>query len=466
MRFDYIPPYTYYRIFNIRKYFTMFWATLGALCVLTAIFANNSTNNSTIRGPNSSYRQSHKLILRTQANTTRQTASPTTTPAKQAAVGQNTHKTLAISNPTKPGWKTIKVAQGDTLSKIFADLDLPKEALQSILTANPEGRKLSRLSPGQQIKFFLAANQQLQEIKLPLNKTKTLNVKLTNNGYKCSYNDKPITKKFAYRANHIEDSLFLSGQKVGLPDKTIMQLADIFGCDVNFAFLRKKDRFKILFEESYIDGKKVNTGNILMAEFTNRNKTYKAIRFTDADGHTGYYSPEGYRMQKAFLRTPVKFTRISSRFSTHRHHPKLHKIRAHKGVDYAAPRGTPVAAAGDGKIIFVGKKNGYGNVIELQHGRKYSTLYAHLSKFSTTVRPNAAVKQGDIIGFVGRTGLATGDHLHYEFRVNGIHRDPLSVTLPKSLPIAQNHKKAFMQHAREMLSLLTAHEIDYLAKNG
>lgn len=468
MRFDYLPPFTYYRLFNIRKYFTMFWASSGLLCVLTAIFANKPA----LEMPTQIAAPSEVVITRPIiSKNVKLQIDNASKPIKPIA--KNTPKTLDLSPelklaPKQDRWKTVKVEQGDTLSKIFTALDLPSYALHEILSANPEGEQLSSLSPGQKLKFLVSAdNNDLKALKVPITNSKTLDIKLTNNGYKYTYKKEAITKKFAYFSNKIEDSLFSSGQAIGLPDKTIMQLINIFNCDIDFARqIRKDDSFKILFEEDYINGRKVETGNILMAEFTNQNKTYKAIRFTDPKGQTAYYSPEGYKMQKAFLQTPVDFTRISGRFSTHRYHPILHRIRAHKGVDYAAPHGTPVKAAGDGKIVFVGNQHGYGNTIQLQHGRKYTTLYAHLSKFSATVKRGSFVKQGQIIGFVGKTGLASGNHLHYEFRVNGQHKDPLLVTLPKALPIANQYKKAFMQHARQMVAVWAEHEVDYLATNG
>lgn len=465
MRFDYIPPFTYYRVFNIRRYSTMFWASSGLLCILIAIFANKPaldlgtipdiqimSQQTASVSPSKEPKANIKLKAKVDATAT-------------SNFFFKKNKELELK-PVEDKWQTIAVAEGDTLSKIFSDLELPKHALHEILTNNPEGRQLSQLSPGQKLKFLISEDKDLKIVKIPLSDTKTLVVDNTKNGYKYTYDQKPIIKKFAYRSNIIKGSLFSSGQAVGLSDQTIMQLANIFGCEIDFALdLRRNDKFKILLEEEYIGKKKVSSGRILMAEFTNQNKTYKAIRFTDPDGHTGYYSPEGYSMQKAFLRTPVEFTRISSRFTNARFHPILHRLRAHRGVDYAAPHGTPVKAAGDGKIAFLGKQNGYGNTIVLQHGRSYSTLYAHLSRFAT-IKRNQSVRQGQIIGFVGKTGLASGPHLHYEFRVNGVHRDPLTVTMPKSLPIAAKFKNKFLNHAKQMVGLLAEHEVDYLSTNG
>jgi len=244
-----------------------------------------------------------------------------------------------------------------------------------------------------------------------------------------------------------------------------MEMAGIFGWDIDFALdIRQDDKFSILYEEEFIDGKKYQNGNILAAEFTNQGKTFKAIRFTDKSGRTSYYTPEGRSMKKTFLRSPVDFRRISSRFGK-RKHPILKKRRLHKGVDYAARRGTPVQSSGDGKVIFKGRKGGYGRVVIVQHGSRYQTLYAHLNGFKRGLRVGKYVKQGQTIGFVGSSGRATGPHLHYEFRVNGTHRNPLTVKLPSSAPIKSAYKNDFMAYADRVLSQLNTHKPTQIALN-
>jgi murein DD-endopeptidase MepM/ murein hydrolase activator NlpD len=233
---------------------------------------------------------------------------------------------------------------------------------------------------------------------------------------------------------------------------------EIFGWNIDFSLdLQPKDTFRVLYEDNRLEGERVKTGPILAAEIVNDGKRHVAIRYTDKNGHTAYFSPEGYGMHQAFLRTPVTFTRISSNFGM-RNHPILHKLRRHTGVDYSAPIGTPVKSTSDGKVVFVGKKGGYGNVVELQHGARYSTLYGHLSKFAKGLKAGATVSQGQVIGFVGKTGLATGPHLHYEFRIDGIHRDPLTVALPRRNPLSNENKKQFLAHAQKMLRLMEQHE--------
>jgi murein DD-endopeptidase MepM/ murein hydrolase activator NlpD len=234
-----------------------------------------------------------------------------------------------------------------------------------------------------------------------------------------------------------------------------MQLAGVFGWDIDFALdIRAGDRFAVLYEERYIEGKKLGDGDILAAEFINNGRTFQAVKYTDPAGHSDYYSLDGRSMRKAFLRSPVDFRRISSRFRSERYHPVLGVKRPHRGVDYAAAIGTPIKAAGDGKIAFVGTKGGYGRTVIVQHGGTYSTLYGHLSRYNRSARVGARVRQGQVIGYVGKTGIATGPHLHYEFRVNGVHRNPLTVKLPNASPIGTAYKADFDSHASGMLARL------------
>jgi murein DD-endopeptidase MepM/ murein hydrolase activator NlpD len=256
-------------------------------------------------------------------------------------------------------------------------------------------------------------------------------------------------------AGSIEDNLFLAAKRADLPQNVTMELAGIFGWDVDFALdIREGDRFALLYEELYLDGERIGTGEILAAEFVNRDKVHQAVRYTDATGRTDYYDPKGRSMRKDFLRTPVDFSRISSRFSTGRKHPILNKIRAHKGVDYAAPNGTPVKATGSGKIVLRGKKGGYGNTVIIQHGSEYSTLYAHLSRYASGLKTGSRVQQGQVIGYVGSSGLATGPHLHYEFHVNGIHRNPLTVKLPEAAPLPKQFREQFKLESQNLLAEL------------
>ena len=373
-------------------------------------------------------------------------------------------------------WETTTVRKGDNLSTIFARFNLTKKELHNILATKTDKiskQYLANLQPGQILKLSLGNSNQhnaatknnLIALQLIVSPNKAVHIHRYDDAYQVHYEEQPLETKLVYGTALIKDSLFSCATKAGIDQKLIMQLADIFAWDIDFALdIRPQDSFKILYEEQHLEAEKIATGDIITAEFTNKGKTYRAVRYTDKYGHTRSFTPEGYSMQKAFIRTPVKFTRISSHFSLGRKHPVLHKIRAHKGVDYAAPRGTPVKAAGNGKVIFLGRKGGYGNAIILKHGQKYTTLYAHLSNFRKALKNGSWVKQGQVIGYVGSTGLASGPHLHYEFRINGVHHNPVTVKLPKASPIAKQEKEKFILHAKQSITQLNTHRESYLAK--
>ena len=253
----------------------------------------------------------------------------------------------------------------------------------------------------------------------------------------------------------IRTSLFEDGDAAGLADPTILELARIFGWDIDFVLdLRDGDEFIVDYERIFQQGRYLQDGNILAARFVNQGREYEAVRYVGPDGAARYYTPDGRSMEKTFLRAPLEFRRVSSGFSLGRYHPILNRIRAHKGIDYAAPSGTPVRAAGDGVVRFRGWKGGYGNVIELQHGGSISTVYGHLSRFAAASRSGRAVRQGEVIGYVGMTGLATGPHLHYEYRVNGQFRNPATVRLPEAQPIDPTLRADFLRQTAPYMTAL------------
>jgi len=355
-------------------------------------------------------------------------------------------------------WKTIQVQPGDNLSRIFARLGLPSNELEAILDLGGHTKSLLSLYPGQRLQFLIEA-QQLKSLVYAMNETDTLTITDNNaGGYTANIDARPLDTRVAYSSGRVKGSLFASAQRAGLNTQIILAMADIFAWDIDFALdIQPGDAFRVLYEQKWLDNELIKTGAILAAEFTNSGHVYRAVRYTNEDGHSAYYTPDGHSLRKAFLRTPVNFSRISSHFSTGRKHPILHRIRAHKGVDYAAARGTPVHASGNAKIIKLGRRNGYGNTIELQHGDRYTTLYAHLNGFAKSLKVGQKVKQGQIIGYVGSTGLATGPHLHYEFRVDGQHRNPLTVALPTADPINRSQKKRFLAATQPLLIQLQNH---------
>ena len=349
----------------------------------------------------------------------------------------------------------VTVSSGDSLYLIFKRLGLPQRDLALMTGSQPLAKKLARIAPRQEIEFYVDTRSRLTRLVHRLDRIRSLHVSRNGDTFTFEEVVEPPDVSVATTAGTIDSSLFEAGQRAGLSDSIIMQMAEIFGWDVDFALdIRAGDRFALIYEERFKDGDKIGEGPIIAAEFTNRGRRIRAVRYVDPAGYTDYFSEDGRSMRKAFLRTPVNFTRISSRFSFSRRHPLLHKMRAHRGVDYAAPRGTAVKASGDGRVVFVGRKGGYGRTIILQHGSTYTTLYAHLSRFSKGIRRGKRVEQGQIIGYVGSTGLATGPHLHYEFRVRGAHRDPLKVKLPQAAPLAQGYMADFREKAKPLLAKL------------
>ena len=399
---------------------------------------------------------------------TAELAVPAIAPEKAQAVSVAETTPKAQAQPAAPvhHWQNVTVHRGDTLSGLFKKVGLSATTLFKVMNSGDEAARLKRLMPGQTLKFD-AGSGQLRALHYTIDATKTLEIAASDDGFTSTLATKPVENRLSYSAGVIDSSLYVSAQQAGLPDGLIMELAGIFGWDVDFALdIRHGDSFSVLYEDHYVDGEKLDDGPILAAEFVNRGNVYRAVRFTDPSGRSNYYTPEGLSMRKAFLRSPVDFRRISSKFQAERFHPVLGRKRPHRGVDYAAAIGTPIKASGDGKVVFRGWKGGYGRVVILQHGSTYSTLYAHMSKFQGNVKVGSRVRQGQTIGYVGMSGLATGPHLHYEFRVNGVHRNPLTVKLPNAAPIAAKYKKAFLSEARQLLAKLDLHGETQLARNN
>jgi murein DD-endopeptidase MepM/ murein hydrolase activator NlpD len=353
-------------------------------------------------------------------------------------------------------WLEEKVGKGDSLARIFSRLELSPTLLHNITHSGEEAKNLARIMPGQLMRVQLDDQDnflQLVHVRSPI---ESLKITPDGDSYKAEIVTKKLEKRVANLSGTITNSLYESAQEAGLSDDLIMDLAFIFGWDIDFALeIRSGDQFTLIFEEEYLEGEKYRNGPILAAEFVNRGKRFRAVRYVDENGKSDYFSPDGRNMRKAFLRAPVDFRRISSRFSKSRWHPVLGKKRPHRGVDYAAAIGTPIKASGDGKVIHVGRKGGYGKTIIIQHSSRYTTLYGHLNGYRRGIKRGARVRQGDIIGYVGKTGLSTGPHLHYEFRVNGVHRNPLTVKLPDATPIAKKYRADFTRKSAPLLSQLS-----------
>lgn len=363
--------------------------------------------------------------------------------------------TIASEDAPDTEWYTVNVKNGDTLGGIFTRIGVGADQLENIISLNKDTAALKHLHPGESFKFKVDAQGQLQELTYDTDAVHILQVSHKGGSFQSRLIERPVEHRLARASAVITSSLFEAAQDAGLADNVTQKLVKIFGWDIDFALnIRAGDSFAIVFEEDYVEGKKVRDGDILAAEFNNRGKTYRALRYKDPNGQVAYYAPNGNNLRKAFLRTPVEFSRISSGFSLARLHPILNRIRAHKGVDYAAPMGTPVKATSDAVVTFVGRKGGYGNVVELQHNKHLSTLYGHLSRFAKGLHRGARVVQGQTIAYVGMTGLATGPHLHYEVHVDGVYRNPLAIKTIIAEPIPEKYRLDFFAKTRPMLSQL------------
>lgn len=354
-------------------------------------------------------------------------------------------------------WRIIAIKSGDTLASIFSANGLPAVTTHNIATLNDHTKSLHYIKPGQKIHLLLDQQQSLRQMKYVYDSTKTLEIRRNQDQ---SFTSQIVNHKLdvlptIFRQGIIKSSLFEAAAAGDIPESVIMDLTNIFGWDIDFSLdIRQGDQFSVVYNELYKDGIRIKSGQILAAEFINNGKLYKAVYYTNPKGDGDYYDEEGNSMRKAFLRNPVKFARISSKFNLKRWHPVLSKWRSHKGADYAAVRGTPIRASGDGKVVFAGTKGGYGKTIFIQHGGRYKTVYGHLNHYAKGIREGKKVKQGQIIGYVGSTGLATGPHLHYEFRVSGTHRNPLTVRLPEAQPVDPSYLPHFKVNTQLYLSML------------
>ena len=350
-------------------------------------------------------------------------------------------------------WQQIKVKNGDNLALIFKRAGFSAQTLHAITTLGKSTKMLTKIHPGDTLSFGSSQSKQgrkyLEQLKYHYNPTSTLIVKRNQdtNKFKASTEIKDIEVREQFASATIRSNFWNAGVDSGLNDNQIMNLANIFGWDIDFAMdLRDGDEFSVIYENQFVDGEFVSTGVIVAAEFINQGEVYQAVRYNDGE----YYTPEGRSMRKAFLRAPVNFKYVSSNFKPRRFHPVLKRWKAHRGTDYAAKKGTPVVAAGSGKVIRAAYNKYNGHHVFIQHPGGIVTKYLHFSK--RKVKHGQKVKQGQLIGLVGSTGLSSAPHLHYEFIVNGVHRNPRTVKLPKSRPIAKKQKQQFLALAKKKMA--------------
>ena len=339
----------------------------------------------------------------------------------------------------------LLVKPGDTLEVLFRRNGLNLTDLASMVALPEAGSALKLLKPGDRLEIAHREGQ-VVSLRRELDEVKVLSIARGESGFAASTLERPVDIRTTGTHGVIRSSLFEAGTAAGMSDRVTMDMAGIFEWDIDFIQdVREGDQFTVIYEELWRDGVKLRDGEVIAAEFVNQGKVYRAARYTDGAGNVDYFTPEGRSLRKAFLRAPLNFTRISSNFNPNRRHPVLNTIRAHRGVDYAAPTGTPVEAAGDGRIITRGTKGGYGNTVEIDHGGDVTTLYGHLSSYARGQKVGTRVKQGEVIGYVGQSGLATGPHLHYEYRIQGVHKNPRTVPLPPAEPVPAQYLSDFQR---------------------
>jgi murein DD-endopeptidase MepM/ murein hydrolase activator NlpD len=354
--------------------------------------------------------------------------------------------------PPASEWTTLRIEPGQTLSTLFEGEGLAPEQWMSILDLGADARQLKRIKAGDALELR-KSDGELLELRYPLDELRTLHVRRVEDRFEANTLTAALERSSRTVSGVIDSSLFVAGQRAGLPVRAVMELAELFRYDIDFALdLRDGDRFTVVMEELYKDGQKLRDGDLLAAEFVNQGKVHRAVRYRDSEGRSAFYTPEGQSLRKAFFRTPLDVVRITSHFNLKRRHPILNTIRAHKGTDYAAASGTPIKATGEGKVVFQGNKAGYGRVVILQHGSQYETLYAHMSRFRAGQKVGSRVKQGQVIGYVGASGLATAPHLHYEFRVNGIHKNPVNIVMPRANPIPRSQMAGFQSQVAPLIA--------------
>ncbi len=382
-------------------------------------------------------------------------ATPTPSADPQAIVSDATAEIVSMASPEPTlEWQTFEVRSGDTLSSMFRKAGFNDGLMLSVIHGEGEASDLQNLFAGETIRFAVDDNQELAAIELERSLLESLKIEKSDDGFIGETVVREPEARPVFASGVIDGSLYVAAREAGMSDRLAMEMVGIFGWNIDFVYdVRKGDRFEVVYEELYLDGEMFDTGNILSARFVNRGEEVIALRYTDSKGDTDYYTPTGSSMRKAFLRTPIN-ARVSSSFNLQRRHPVLDVVRPHEGTDYAAPPGTPIKAAGDGRVIFAGWKGGYGRTVVLQHGDNITTLYAHMSRLGRGIRSGTRVKQGQTVGHVGSSGMVTGPHLHYEFRINGAPRNSRTVKLPDAKPVPKSEMARFERFADQEVAKL------------
>ena len=369
-----------------------------------------------------------------------------------ASVGNSLPQPTPAPRKAEASWRIVEIEPGQTLERVFRDLGLGAGLLHEIVTTTEQTRDLARIRPGDEFAFDIDPEEGFRALRTELDEDAWLYVERGEDGLTTRTEPRAVERRIVEASGTINSSLYNDAREAGLSDAMIMRLATIFGWDIDFALdIRDGDRFALIYEEVWREGEYLRDGAILAARFVNQGDAFEAVRF-DAGNGPDYFAPDGRPMRKAFLRTPLNFARVSSNFNPRRLHPVTGRVRPHNGTDYAANVGTPVWAAGDGKVIEAGYTRANGNYIFIKHGNNIITRYLHLSR--KVVSRGDRVRQGQTIGHVGATGLATGPHLHYEFLLNGVHRNPRTIDLPPADPLPAEHMAEFSRMGDSLLARL------------
>lgn len=362
-------------------------------------------------------------------------------------------ETVSLSPATSTFWREDRVLRGDTLAALLARLNVDEAQARAFAATHGAALGRRQLLPGRAVRARIDRDGQLSELRV-LGESDWTVFTGTEAGFDRDREQLVVENRKLMRSGTIETSLFAAMDAAGLPDATAVQLADIFGGEIDFnRDLRRGDRFSVIYQSpTSIDGEVVGQGRILAAEFVNQGRVLQALYFGDAGGHGSYFTPEGRNLRRSFLRSPLEFSRVTSGFSTARLHPVLGTWIAHKGTDYGAPTGTRIRSTADGVVEFAGRKNGYGNVVVVRHSASTETLYGHMSGFAPGIKVGTRVEQGDVIGYVGMSGMATGPHLHYEFHVDGAYVDPLQRVAAASPPISAQARPAFVRSIDQLVT--------------
>ena len=352
-------------------------------------------------------------------------------------------------------WREERIGRGETLSSLLQKLGINAEDRQAFIAAAHQTKSIGGLIPGRGVLARVSKDGRLMLLRYMVSDSTLISASRIQDSFQITEQAIQPEMRPVMRSGSIQGSLFGATDAADIPDRIASEMADAFSGDIDFhKDLRRGDHFSVIYQAFYFDGRLIKTGRLLAAEFINQEQAYRAIYFKDPQGREGYYNGAGQSLKRAFLKSPMPFDRISSGFTSGRLHPVLQIWRAHKGVDYAAPTGTPVRAVSDSVVNFVGKQGGYGNLIVLNHQAPYSTAYGHLSRFAKGIKRGAKISQGQVIGYVGATGLASGPHLHYEFRVNGAQRNPLAMKLPTAYPLDSRYRAQFSAQAEPLSARL------------